>query len=131
MRPTVVIAAITLALGAPLANAQASTPPTGAASEASPMFQRHHAMAGLMNDMGEQMRRMQEDMASFDQLPPEARKHMAEDMRRMSRLMRRMSGWADRPTMKEAEMRRQYEEMRREMEAMSRAHGRVRDAARR
>lgn len=37
------------------------------------------------------------------------------------RMMRRMSGWADRPTMKEPEMRRQFEEMRRQMDEMSKS----------
>ena len=130
MRPKAMLVAaaflVALLVPATPALAQPAATPTGPASEASPMFQRHHAMAGLMKDMAETMRRMQEDMADFDKLSPETRRHMADDMKRMSRLMQRMSGWADRPTMNESEMRRQYEEMRREMEAMSRAHGRVR-----
>ena len=100
---------------------QATAPATGPASEASPMFQRHHAMAGIMKDMVQEMNRMQADMANADKLSPEARKHMAANMKRMSSMMRRMSGWADRPTMKEPEMRKQYEEMRKQMDGMSRA----------
>lgn len=95
--------------------------PTGPASEASPMFQRHHAMAGIMKDMVAEMVRMQEEMGKSE-MAPETRKAMATNMRRMSDMMRRMSGWADRPTMKEPEMRKAYQEMRRQMEEMSRAH---------
>ena len=99
----------------------AQAPPTGPASEASPMFQRHHAMAGIMKDMVQEMSRMQEEMGKGESTP-EGRKAMAVKMRRMSEMMRRMSGWADRPTMKEPEMRRQFEEMRRQMDGMPTSH---------
>lgn len=48
----------------------------------------------------------------------EKARRMAAKMKRMSEMMRRMSGWADRPTMKEPESRRQFDEMRRQMMAM-------------
>jgi type IV secretory pathway VirB10-like protein len=105
---------------APFAYSQTSppAPQTGPASEASPMFQRHHAMAGIMKDMVVAMSQMQEEM-SRGEPSPEARKQMATKMKRMSQMMRRMSGLADRPTMKEPEMRRQFEQMQRQMDAMS------------
>ena len=43
---------------------------------------------------------------------------MAKDMKRMSHMMSRMSGAADRPTMGEPEMRRQFDAMRAEMARM-------------
>ena len=98
-----------------------SAPRTGPASEASPMFQRHHAMAGIMKDMIHEMTRMQEEMEKGEPTP-EMRKRMATNMRRMSEMMRRMSGGADRPVMKESEMRREFEEMRRQMDEMSKSH---------
>ena len=94
---------------------------TGPASEASPMFQRHHAMAGIMKNMVQEMGRMQEELEKGEPVP-EMRAQMATKMKRMSEMMRRMSGWADRPTMKEPEMRKQYEEMRRQMDEMSKSH---------
>lgn len=96
----------------------APAPRTGPASEASPMFQRHHAMAGIMKDMVREMTRMQDEMARGDP-GPEASRRMAGKMARMSEMMRLMSGAADRPTMKEPEMRRQFDEMRRQMDEMS------------
>ena len=102
---------------ATVACAQSPTPPqTGPAAEASPMFQRHHAMAGIMKDMLQEMSGMQEDMTKGD-LSPE----MAIKMKRMSQMMRRMSGWADRPTMKEPEMRRLAEEMCKQMQEMAKS----------
>lgn len=53
---------------------------------------------------------MHEEMGK-DEMTPEVRKQMATTMKRMSEMMRRISGWADRPTMKEPEMRRQMDEM--------------------
>ncbi len=122
--PARIVAAMFVAatlMTSPVSSARAAgepAPRTGPASEASPMFQRHEAMAGIMKDMVEMMSRMQEEMARAD-VSPEARKHMAKDMKRMSEMMSRMSGAADRPTMKEPEMRRQFEEMRRQMDEMS------------
>ncbi|MEO8315247.1 MAG: hypothetical protein ABI645_10670 [Pseudomonadota bacterium] len=102
---------------ATVAWAQSPTPPqTGLAAEASPMFQRHHAMAGIMKDMQQEMSRMQEDMSRGDVSP-----EMAAKMKRMSQVMLRMSGWADRPTMKEPEMRRLAEEMHKQMQEMSKS----------
>ena len=98
-----------------------ATQRTGPASEASPMFQRHHAMAGIMQDMIQEMSRMQVDMGKSE-MTPEARKRMAARMKRMSEMMRRMSGWADRPNMKEPEMRRQFEGMRKQMDQMSKSN---------
>lgn len=98
-----------------------TAPRTGPASEASPMFQRHHAMAGIMKDMVREMSRMQEEMGKGE-LTPQMRNLMTTNMKRMSEMMRRMSGSIDRPTMKEPEMRRQFEEMRRQMDEMSRSH---------
>ena len=97
------------------------TPRTGPASEASPLFQRHHAMAGIMQDMEKEMARMQEEMAAGPPTP-EAQHDMAVKMKRMARLMQRMSGLADRPTMETREMQRQYERMRREMDEMKKGH---------
>lgn len=114
------ILAATLAASPPSfaqAPAREAAPRTGPASEASPMFQRHHAMAGIMKDMVTEMSRMQEEMGKGEPAPA-ARKQMAVKMKRMSEMMRRMSGWADRPTMKEAEMQGQLQEMRRQMMAM-------------
>lgn len=106
----------------PVSFAQASArageaPRTGPASEASPMFQRHHAMAGIMKDMVWAMSGMQEELDRGAATPEQARR-MAAQMKRMSEMMRRMSGWADRPTMKQPEFQRQFDEMRREMMAM-------------
>ena len=92
-------------------------PRTGPASEASPMFQRHHAMAGIMQDMVKEMSRMQERM-SAGPTDAAAQREMAARMKRMSGMMQRMAGWADRPTMSEPEMRKRYEMMRREMDEM-------------
>lgn len=103
------------------ASAAETTPRTGPASEASPTFQRHHAMAGIMKDMVREMSRMQEAMGRGD-LTPQMRKLMATNMKGMAEMMRRMSGSIDRPTMKEPAMRRQLEEMRRQMDEMSRSH---------
>jgi len=111
-------------VSSPTSLAQAPAPPTALGSEASPMFQRHHAMAGIMKDMVQEMSRMQEEMGNGE-TTPEGRRAMATKMKRMSEMMRRMSGWADRPTMKEPEMRRQFEEMRRQMDGMSRSHSMV------
>ena len=114
------ILAATLA-ASPSSFAQASAgeaaPRTGLASEASPMFQRHHAMAGIMKDMVAEMSRMQEEMGKGEPTPA-GRRQMAAKMKRMSEMMRRMSGWADRPVMKDPEMNRQLQEMRRQMMAM-------------
>ena len=109
------IAAALVASSASFAQAPAgeAVPRTGPASEASPMFQRYHAMAGLMKDMVQEMSRMQEEMGKGE-MTPDARKQMATKMKRMS-------GLADRPTMKEPEMRREYEEMRRQMDEMSKS----------
>ena len=96
----------------------AAGPRTGPASEASPIFQRHHAMAGIMKDMVQEMSRMTEEMGASESTPA-TRKQMAEKMKRMSEMMRRMSGWADGPVMREPQMRRQLEEMRRQMDDMS------------
>jgi len=118
-----ILAATLVVTPASFAQAPAGEPAlrTGPASEASPMFQRHHAMAGIMQDMVQEMSRMQEEMGKGE-MTPEMRKQMATKMKRMSEMMRRMSGWADRPTMKEPEMRRQLEEMRRQMDGMSKSH---------
>ena len=113
---TIACAALTLPA---LSTAQplSEAPRTGPASEASPMFQRHHAMAGIMQDMVKEMSRMQEQMSAG---PPsaEAQREIAAKMKRMSRMMQRMAGLADRPTMSEPEARKQYEKMRREMDEM-------------
>lgn len=115
----------TALLAWPAAFAQApqseAAPRTGPASEASPLFRRHHAMAGIMKEMMQEMGRMQEEMERGEPTP-EMRKQMAADMKRMSEMMRRMSGLADRPTMKEPEARRQYEEMQKQMDEMSKSH---------
>ena len=112
-------------VASPVSFAQApageAVPWTGPASEASPLFQRHHAMPGIMKDMGVEMGRMQEEL-SKGELSPEARKQMAAKMKRMSEMMQRMSGLQDRPTMKEPEMERQFEQMSREMDEMSKSH---------
>jgi len=96
---------------------------TGPASEASSIFQRHHAMAGIMKDMAQEMTRMTEEMRSSEDTPL-MRRQMAAKMKRMSEMMRRMSGWADGPVMREPEMRRQFEEMRRRMDDMSKPNAR-------
>ena len=128
MKPLIIrLASVALATLMPLyAHGQAAEAPrTGPASEASPMFQRHHAMAGIMKEMGDEMHRMQNDMANLDRLPPEGRKRMAADMKRMAAMMQRMSGLADRPTMSDAEMKKQFDEMRRDMDSMSKSHARA------
>lgn len=102
------------------APAGASPPRTGPASEASPIFQRHHAMAGIMKDMVQEMSRMHEEVGS--EMTPEDRKRMAVKMKQMSDMMRRMSGWADGPVMREPEMRRQFDAMRRQMDEMPKSH---------
>lgn len=94
---------------------------TGPASEASPMFQRHHAMAGIMKDMVQEMSRMQEDVGKGEMTRDE-RKRMSVKMKKMSDMMRRMSGWADAPIMREPEMRRQFDAMRRHMDEMPKSH---------
>jgi hypothetical protein len=118
-------AVLVVAAAALTAHAQSvPVPPeqqTGPASEASPMFQRHHAMAGIMKEMVQEMSRMQDEL-SKGEMSAQARSRMARDMKRMSGMMQRMSGWADRPTMKEPEMRRQYEQMRRQMDEMRKSH---------
>ena len=55
------LAAALVVAPASLAQVPAGAPAqqTGPASEASPMFQRHHAMAGIMKDMVQEMSRMQ------------------------------------------------------------------------
>ena len=58
------------------APASQAAPRTGPASEASPMFQRHHAMAGIMKDMVQEMNRMHADMGKGE-MTPEARQQMA------------------------------------------------------
>ena len=98
-----------------------AAPQTGPASEASPLFRRHHAMAGIMKEMMQEMGRMQEEMERGEPTP-EMRKQMAAEMKRMSEMMRRMSGLADRPTMKEPEARRQFEQMQKQMDEMSKSH---------
>ena len=107
---------------APLVHSQTNPPvlPTWPAGEASPLFQRHHAMAGIMKDMVREMSGMQEEMEKGAPAP-DMRRQMAAKMKRMSEMMQRMSGLADRPTMKEPEARKQYEEMRRQMDEMSRS----------
>jgi hypothetical protein len=104
---------------APLSHSQSAprAPQSGPASEASPMFQRHHAMAGIMKDMIDEMSRMQAQMDKGE-LTLEMRKQLASKMTRMSDMMRRMSGLTDRPTMKDPEARKQYEEMRKQMDDM-------------
>lgn len=117
--------ATALAIAAPAALAQtpAGEPPvtqTGPASEASPLFRRHHSMAGIMKRMVEEMSAMQAEMDKGEPTP-EARHAMARKMKEMSALMRRMSGLADRSTMSSAEARRQAEEMERQMDAMAKS----------
>ena len=121
------LAVVALAVSVPLVAIaqQAEAPRTGPASEASPLFRRHHAMGGIMKQMVDEMQRMQGDMANLDKLPPESRKQMAQDMKRMAAMMNRMSGLADRPTMSEPEAKKQLDEMRRDMDAMSRSHARA------
>jgi hypothetical protein len=118
-----ILAAALASLPASFAQAPAgeAAPRTGPASEVSPMFQRHHAMAGIMKDMVQEMSRMQEEVGKGDLSPP-MRKQMATNMKKMSQMMRRMSGAVDRPTMKEAEMRRLSEDMHRQMDQMSQSH---------
>ena len=106
------------------APAAGAAPRTGPASEASPIFQRHHAMAGIMKDMVQEMSRMAEEMGSSESTPL-MRSQMAAKMKRMSEMMRRMSGWADAPVMREPEMRRQFEEMRRQMDEMSKPNAKT------
>jgi len=71
--------------------------------------------------MAAEMKHMQQDM-DRGEMPPEARKAMAANMKRMSTMMARMSGWADRPTMKEPAMRKEFDDMRRQMDEMSKSH---------
>jgi hypothetical protein len=85
------------------------------------MFQRHHAMAGIMAEMAAEMTHMKQEM-DRGEMSPEVHKAMAAKMKRMSRMMARMSGWADRPTMKEPAMRKEFDDMRRQMDEMSGAH---------
>jgi len=120
-RSLAVAALVSSTAGFAQAPLTAPAPKTGPASEASPMFQRHHAMAGIMRDMAREMGRMQDDMAMAD-LKPEKREQMASKLKRMSEMMRLMSGAVDRPTMKEPEMRRRFDEMRRQLDEMSRSH---------
>ena len=110
------------------ASAIAQSPPhealqTGPASEASPLFRRFHEMPKLMDSMAAEMVRMQREMQAGP-LAPEAERDMASRMETMARMMRRMSGLADRPSMTDAEAKREYEQMQREMDAMEKAHAR-------
>ena len=91
---------------------------TGPASEASPFFLRYHDMPKVMDAMAREMSQMQREMEAGP-LTPEAERDMAKRMEAMSRVMRRMSGLADRPSMSDAEMKREYEQMQRDMDAMS------------
>ena len=118
---------IVVALLSTAALAQHAGPvtPTGPASEASPMFQRYHAMAGVMKQMTDEMARMQGDMANADKMTPEGRTRMAADMKRMAKMMRRMSGLADRPSMSDPQAKKEFDDMRREMDAMSKSHARA------
>ncbi|MGE0356436.1 MAG: hypothetical protein AB7P08_05915 [Burkholderiales bacterium] len=98
-RSLAVAALVSSTAGFAQAPLTAPAPKTGPASEASPMFQRHHAMAGIMRDMAREMGRMQDDVAKTG-LKPEKREHMAAKVKRMSEMMWLMSGAVDRPTMK-------------------------------
>ena len=96
---------------------------TGPASEASPMFRRYHDMPKLMESMAGEMARMQHEMEAGP-LAPDAAREMAGRMETMARMMRRMSGLADRPSMTDADAKREYDQMQREMETMENAHAR-------
>lgn len=89
---------------------------TGA--EASPLMRRNQQMGTIMKDMAREMGKMQEQTGKED-IAPEMRKKMSQDMKRMSDMMRRMSGLIDRPAMKDAEANRQVEQMRKQMDGMS------------
>ena len=94
---------------------------SSAGAQASPELRRHHAKRGLMDDMAQEIARMQEQMAK-ESMTPESQREMAARMKRLSEVMRRMSGLMDRPTMKEPEMTKQLDQMRKQMEELKKAH---------
>lgn len=102
----------------------AEQPATTPSYEADPRLQRHHRMGELMDQMQAQMGVMSKKMAD-PKLTAQERKAMAEDMKRMASMMRRMSGLIDRPTMKDAEFKKQMAAMRKEMADMQKRHDAV------
>ena len=92
---------------------------TGTTDVVRPEVRRHHEMQKVMQDMAQEMARMQEQMGK-DDLTPEMRKQMSASLKRMSDMMRRMSGLVDRPSMKDAEAKKQLDELRKQMDAMAR-----------
>ena len=118
VRTTLLAAALALA---PTLHAQpakdTSAQQAGPQAGVWPEIRRQQDMQKLMQDMAQEMVRMQEQMGK-EGMTPEMRRAMAARMKRMSELMRRMSGLMDRPAMREPEMKKQFDDMRKQMDQM-------------
>jgi hypothetical protein len=90
-----------------------TTPGSGAARS----LRAEYEMARLLQDMANEMRRMQ-DQVNFGKLTPKIRNEIASSMEQMSDMMRRLSGLTARSAMKDADMRRQLEKMQAQMAHM-------------
>ena len=106
--------------------AHAAQPPADAAAsspgfEVTPEMQRYREMGEFMEQMQGEMQKMSQRMAQ-PELGPQQRKTMASQMKRMSSMMRRMSGLIDRPSMRDAEARKEIDAMRSDMTAMQKQH---------
>lgn len=94
---------------------------TGPGYEVTEEMQRYREVVGLMRDMSQEMNKLQKNMAKGE-MSPEKQKRMQLQLKEMSDLMTRMAGLADRPAMKDPEVRKQTGEMRKQMDHMMRAN---------
>ena len=119
MTKTVVLALLlTGALAAPLHAAQpGETQPSSPGYEVTSELQRYQQMGEVMEQMQGQMKSMRERLSEKN-LSPKDRAQIASQMKRMGASMRRMSGLIDRPTMGDAEFKKQMAATRKEMAAM-------------
>ena len=118
---TLMVASVLTIGVAPAAEPPAAAATGGAGYEVRPEMRRYREMGELMEQMQTEMKTMSQTMAQPDSSPQE-RKATAAEMKRMSLAMNRMSGLIDRPSMGDAEARKQMDSMHSDMAAMQKRH---------
>lgn len=117
-RTIVSIAAVVFSLSVFSVTPTSAQPAAGTTTQAG-ASQHHRMMADMMKDMGQEMNKMSEQMMKGD-MGPDQKKQMHKRMEVMSEMMKRMSGLQDRPSMNDAEMKKQMDQMRKQMHEMMR-----------
>lgn len=118
--PRVALFALAI-LAAPVALSQSGAQAPRPAHEGAWAIHPHAAIGAMMADIAHEMNHMQDEMRAGPMIP-EARKHMAAEMRQLSEMMQRLSGWADCPEMAEAQMSGEFGELRRRIDEMAKSH---------